>query len=869
MKILFIAPHLSTGGAPQYLFKKMQLLQNDCDIYCVEYNDITGGLFVVQREQIQNLLGDKLITLDSYKQKLIDIIKEINPYIVHFEEMPEYFCDVDIAKQIYIKNREYKIIETSHDSSFDIENKLFYPDKFVFVSDYQKNRFSSIDVPAEVVEYPIEKKNKTNRKESLIELGLNPDKIHFLNVGLFTPRKNQAEIIEYAKKLTDLPVQFHFVGNQAGNFEDYWTPLMKSFPDNCKWWGERKDIDVFYNAMDVFLFTSKGTANDKETSPLVLKEAIGWGIPVLMRRLDVYCGMHDKYPNVHYIGENLESNLDIIKPFITKTQKPATSENDYIKNASLRDHSSQLCFDLEINSEGLGEQARYGVFKDSENDLTIFWISISNSFHKGWVSLNAVKKDLNGITLSLYDKQANLLEKKLLADFNKKEKLAPVINNRQLFFNHDVLDHSCWTSFYEVYIRQDYKGIKKNDIVLDIGSNIGFFSAYALNKGASKVYSVEAVPQTFELLKRNLKNEKDIIFINKAISDKCCSKKIKITNGSSVASLNYSDNDNFNGHEVNSLSYLDVDCVDINSLVKTYNIDKIDFLKIDCEGSELEIFKTISEDYLKNNIDRIYCEVHDFYPREDYERFIKTKLMNCGFDVEGDEDINKNIFVIKAKKRKYKISHILNNPFSEREKASIESVSPLKFQGFDYDQFVFPLYTGIPPKDTCNRPDCVSEESGEYLLSSGHYGCYQAHKNAILESIKQNPDAILLIECDCILQLAPKEFSKKVNAAYDHCLKYDLTFVSFGKQIIDWQHNLVEEDFYITDKQSEAHCILIPKSKYEYIKEKLETCPWDVSDLWYNIFLSDYKRGIFGKPYALQHEGISEIDKKFKEGVRA
>ena len=76
MKVLFIAPHLSTGGAPQYLLKKIQLLKDDCDIYCVEYNNITGGVLVVQREQIQNLLGDKLITLDNDKQKLIDIIEK-------------------------------------------------------------------------------------------------------------------------------------------------------------------------------------------------------------------------------------------------------------------------------------------------------------------------------------------------------------------------------------------------------------------------------------------------------------------------------------------------------------------------------------------------------------------------------------------------------------------------------------------------------------------------------------------------------------------------------------------------------------------------------------------------------------------------
>ena len=31
-KLLFIAPHLSTGGLPQYLTKKIELLQNEFDI---------------------------------------------------------------------------------------------------------------------------------------------------------------------------------------------------------------------------------------------------------------------------------------------------------------------------------------------------------------------------------------------------------------------------------------------------------------------------------------------------------------------------------------------------------------------------------------------------------------------------------------------------------------------------------------------------------------------------------------------------------------------------------------------------------------------------------------------------------------------
>ncbi len=175
MKILFVASHLSTGGAPQYLLKKIQLLKDSCDIYCVEYDDVTGGVLVVQRKQIQDLLGEKLFTLASDKFELVRIINAINPDVVHFEEMQEYFCDHEVAKNIYHKDRAYKIIETSHDSSFNPENKVFYPDSFAFVSDYQKNALSSLGVYSEVVEYPIEYNIKTNREKSLLALGLDPN----------------------------------------------------------------------------------------------------------------------------------------------------------------------------------------------------------------------------------------------------------------------------------------------------------------------------------------------------------------------------------------------------------------------------------------------------------------------------------------------------------------------------------------------------------------------------------------------------------------------------------------------------------------------------------------------------------------------
>ncbi len=45
-------------------------------------------------------------------------------------------------------------------------------------------------------------------------------------------------------------------------------------------------------------------------------------------------------------------------------------------------------------------------------------------------------------------------------------------------------------------------------------------------------------------------------------------------------------------------------------LVELYNLEKIDFLKTDCEGGEYDIFNDENIDYIKNNIKKIVGEWH-------------------------------------------------------------------------------------------------------------------------------------------------------------------------------------------------------------------------------------------------------------------
>ena len=65
-KVLFLVPHLSTGGMPQYTFDLMRKIKDDVRVYCVEYSCISRE-FVVQRNRVTELLGKKFFSLGEDK----------------------------------------------------------------------------------------------------------------------------------------------------------------------------------------------------------------------------------------------------------------------------------------------------------------------------------------------------------------------------------------------------------------------------------------------------------------------------------------------------------------------------------------------------------------------------------------------------------------------------------------------------------------------------------------------------------------------------------------------------------------------------------------------------------------------------------
>ena len=283
IRLLYLTPHLSTGGMPQFVLKRIESLQkfkDQIEIFLVEYS-LFSDTYVVQRDKIIDLLGKGHFfslggtTEVNKKYELINLIKKNRIDVIHSEEIPEAFesfnrIPLDLLNSLYDDERTWKIVETCHNVWFNPTNKKFHPDSYSFVTPYHFETFMSETSYKELHMYPYEDKVKpilgdlgiyyNDHRIPLLQkiterekLGLDLFKTHILNVGLWTEGKNQREGVEVAKLLqqSNPDLHFHFIGNQAPNFEDYWSPIMQDLPTNVTVWGERNDVDSFMKACDV------------------------------------------------------------------------------------------------------------------------------------------------------------------------------------------------------------------------------------------------------------------------------------------------------------------------------------------------------------------------------------------------------------------------------------------------------------------------------------------------------------------------------------------------------------------------------------------------------------------------------------------
>jgi len=484
-------PHLSTGGMPQFVLKRIQTLLDYThnELFVIEYADY-GKHFPVQRNQIIELLGDNFHSLGDNKMDAYRIIKSISPDIIHLDEMPELMGNHELFKKIYGNDRTWRIVETCHNSSFkpDIQ-KIFHPDLYAFCTPWHEDVFASMDAQFVTIPYPIDKVTitDTDRFVARAKLGFEANKKHVINVGLWTPGKNQAEGIEIARKFPDM--MFHFIGNQAGNFQFYWEPLMKDLPDNVKVWGEREDIGDFMMAANIFMFNST-----LELNPLVIREAISYGLPILGRKLPQYAGMYDKFllPLDIYLGSIHPGQHYIIPNDCTSLTFALRHEEAYnkIQKFSIRKQSISISHNFVDNPflevRGISDSNFKVQFYDEDGDIAYentikanHWVKLNRQYYTKWHTEVWENDKL------IYEEYLNLKDKRVYIAFESKalgDTLAwiPYVFEFQKKHECTVICSTFWNRLFDEAPNVSF--VEPGTTVSDIYAlyRIGYF--YDLNK---------------------------------------------------------------------------------------------------------------------------------------------------------------------------------------------------------------------------------------------------------------------------------------------------------------------------------------------------------------------------------------------------
>ncbi|EJL68379.1 FkbM family methyltransferase [Chryseobacterium populi] len=164
--------------------------------------------------------------------------------------------------------------------------------------------------------------------------------------------------------------------------------------------------------------------------------------------------------------------------------------------------------------------------------------------------------------------------------------------------------------FYEIFWKKTYdkhlKLLKKNpEVIVDFGAHIGLTSIYfALKYPNAKIYSVEASPENFQLLKANTASFKNIA---------CFHAAAHFEDGSvnfGTQELSYNQKVSESGIPVQALS--------VETFMKNNHLQRMDLLKIDIEGAEADLLSK-NNSWLQH-IENIIIEIHSPYDSKNLSR---------------------------------------------------------------------------------------------------------------------------------------------------------------------------------------------------------------------------------------------------------
>ena len=159
------------------------------------------------------------------------------------------------------------------------------------------------------------------------------------------------------------------------------------------------------------------------------------------------------------------------------------------------------------------------------------------------------------------------------------------------WFKHSIIEEVFEHDIYQKHFR-----VNEGDTVLDIGASCGPFTYKILDQKPDKVYCFEPHKSLFKTMQHNLQAYDNVVLINKAIanvdSEYITAGLFDITCTETWEKENLADGIRF------------------DTFIKENDIQQVDFIKIDAEGGEYDLFSEENFPWVIKNVKKVVGEWH-------------------------------------------------------------------------------------------------------------------------------------------------------------------------------------------------------------------------------------------------------------------
>lgn len=172
---------------------------------------------------------------------------------------------------------------------------------------------------------------------------------------------------------------------------------------------------------------------------------------------------------------------------------------------------------------------------------------------------------------------------------------------------HDYIGHFIYFGYKDLGHEKLMELIKPNNIIIDVGANYGttILQFASLIGGNGRVFGFEPDPTNFEICNQNIKLNlfKNILVENLGLGNQQITTSLVVDTDSNRGGNRISNNiNNKEAHLINVVKFDD--------WILQKNISKIDLIKIDVEGYELEVLKG-AEQSIKKFKPILFIELDD------------------------------------------------------------------------------------------------------------------------------------------------------------------------------------------------------------------------------------------------------------------